>query len=63
MITLSTIKDARKDLGLTQKDMAKKLGVTFQYYNMLENNKKQPSVSIAKEIGAILGIEWTIFFK
>lgn len=63
MITLSTIKDARKDLGLTQKDMAKKLGVTFQYYNMLENNKKQPSVSIAKEIGVMLGIEWTIFFK
>ncbi|PTK16759.1 helix-turn-helix transcriptional regulator [Mammaliicoccus sciuri] len=63
MITLSSIKDVRKELNLTQDDMAKKLGVTIQYYNMLENEKRQPSVAIAKEIGTILGIEWTIFFK
>ncbi|MCD8872764.1 helix-turn-helix transcriptional regulator [Mammaliicoccus sciuri] len=43
--------------------MAKKLGVTIQYYNMLENKKRQPSVAIAKEIGSILNIDWTIFFK
>lgn len=43
--------------------MAKLLGVTGQYYNMIENNKKQPSVAIAKQIGSILDIEWTIFFK
>ncbi|WP_204187058.1 MULTISPECIES: helix-turn-helix transcriptional regulator [unclassified Mammaliicoccus] len=63
MITLSSIKDARKELNLTQDDMAKKIGVTIQYYNMLENKKRQPSVAIAKEIGSILNIEWTIFFK
>lgn len=63
MITFSSIKEVRKDLNLTQEDMARKLGVTIQYYNMLENKKRQPSVAIAKEIGSILDIEWTIFFK
>ncbi|WP_422404320.1 helix-turn-helix transcriptional regulator [Mammaliicoccus sp. JADD-157] len=63
MITLSSVKDIRKELNLTQKDMAKLLGVTGQYYNMIENNKKQPSVAIAKQIGSILDIDWTIFFK
>ncbi|WP_436883908.1 helix-turn-helix transcriptional regulator [Mammaliicoccus sciuri] len=63
MVTLSSIKDLRREMNYTQEDMAKKLGITIQYYNMLENKKRQPSVAIAKEIGSILGIEWTIFFK
>ncbi|WP_169034725.1 helix-turn-helix transcriptional regulator [Mammaliicoccus vitulinus] len=49
MITLSSVKDIRKDLNLTQKDMSKLLGITGQYYNMIENNKKQPSVAITKK--------------
>ncbi|MEB7656590.1 helix-turn-helix transcriptional regulator [Mammaliicoccus vitulinus] len=57
MITLSSVKDIRKDLNLTQKDMAKLLGITGQYYNMIENNKKQPSVAITKKIGSIIDVE------
>ncbi|UXU79064.1 helix-turn-helix transcriptional regulator [Mammaliicoccus sciuri] len=63
MVTLSSIKDLRREMNYTQEDMAKKLGITIQYYNMLENKKRQPSVAIAKEIGSILGIEWTIFLS
>ncbi|WP_209354614.1 helix-turn-helix transcriptional regulator [Mammaliicoccus vitulinus] len=56
-ITLSSVKDIRKNLNLTQKDMSKLLGITGQYYNMIENNKKQPSVAITKKIGSIIDVE------
>ncbi|WP_017726732.1 helix-turn-helix transcriptional regulator [Halalkalibacterium ligniniphilum] len=58
----SILEEKRKELNLTQEEMAKQLGVTRQYYNAIENNKKQPSVDLAKQLGAIVGIEWTIFF-
>ena len=48
--------------GLTQKDVSEKLGVSKEYYNMIENNKRTPSVSVAKEIGKLLGIKWTTFY-
>ena len=48
--------------GLTQKEVSEKLGVSKEYYNMIENDKKTPSVSIAKEIGKILEIDWTLFY-
>lgn len=48
--------------GLTQKDMADQLGVSKEYYNMIENDKKTPSVTIAKEISKILEIDWTTFY-
>ena len=38
-----TIKKKRKELGLTQKDFAKKLGVSYRTYQDWENNKHQPT--------------------
>ena len=42
--------------------MADQLGVSKEYYNMIENDRKTPSVTIAKEIGKILEIDWTTFY-
>lgn len=56
------LEQKRKERGLTQQDMADKIGVSRQYYNELENKKRQPSVTAAKKIAQILGLEWTIFF-
>ncbi len=52
----------RKEKGLTQQEMADEVGVSRQYYNDIENGKRQPSVTIAKKIGEVLEVEWTIFF-
>lgn len=52
----------RKQMNLTQEEVARQLGVTRQYYNAIENNKKKPSVDLAKQLSNILGVEWTIFF-
>lgn len=58
----SVIEDRRIELKFTQDKMAGKLGISRQYYNQIENNKKTPSVDLAKRISELLGVEWTIFF-
>lgn len=55
--------EKRKELKLTQEEIAKKLNISRQYYNAIENFKKSPSVDLAKELADILGLEWTIFFN
>lgn len=57
------LKDARQKADLTQNQIAEQLGCTLQYYNMIENGKKQPSVQLAKKISKILKVKWTIFFN
>jgi len=58
----NTVATKRKKKNLTQEEVSKQLGVSRQYYNEIENNKKKPSVDLAKQISIILGVEWTIFF-
>lgn len=58
----NVVASKRRDLGLTQGDMAELLGVSRQHYNAVENFKRQPSVALAKEASNILEVEWTIFF-
>ena len=59
---VESMKLKRGAKGLTQKDMADQLGVSKEYYNMIENDRKTPSVTIAKEISKILEIDWTTFY-
>jgi putative transcriptional regulator len=58
----SIIEEKRKMMKLTQEEAANKLNVSRQYYNALENNRKMPSVELAKAIGDLFGLNWTIFF-
>ncbi|SEH77718.1 putative transcriptional regulator [Halobacillus karajensis] len=59
---MGVIEEQRKELKLTQEEVAQKLGISRQYYNLIENNKKKPSVTLAKQLSNILGVDWTIFF-
>ena len=52
----------REAAGFTQVHMASKLGITSQYYNLIENGHRRPSPEKAKEISRILGIDWTLFY-
>jgi putative transcriptional regulator len=54
---------ARKNKSLTHESIADKVGITRQYYGMIENDERTPSVPIAKKIGDVLEIEWTLFFE
>lgn len=59
--------ESRNEKGLTHEQVAilasaKGKHITRQYYGMIENGERTPSVDVAKSIAKVLGIEWTIFF-
>jgi len=60
---MNIIESQRKALGLSQEEVALRLGISRQYYNSIENNRRTPSVELAKKIAVLLGAEWTIFFE
>jgi len=59
--------ESRNNKGLTHEQVAilasaKGKHITRQYYGMIENGDRTPSVDVAKAIAKVLGIKWTIFF-
>ena len=63
--------NARKNNKYTQEQVAiaaskllpKGKSVSRQYYGMIENGERTPSVDVAKAIANVLNINWTIFFE
>lgn len=43
----NTIRERRKELGLSQEELAKKCGVSRQTVNAIENNKYDPTLALA----------------
>ena len=56
------LKKARTDKGITQQELADKIGVVRQTISNIECGFTRPSVEVAKLISAELGIDWTEFF-
>ena len=59
---LDIVIQARKNKGYTQKNVADMAKITEEYISLIESGKRKPSVKVAKKLGAILDIQWTIFF-
>lgn len=57
-----TIKTFRVKAGLTQVMLAKKVGIVPPYLSAIENDRKEPSVSLIKNIGTALNIAPEVFF-
>ncbi|AGN15995.1 MAG: helix-turn-helix transcriptional regulator [Methanobrevibacter boviskoreani] len=51
------IKVLRKELNLSQQDLADQVGVSRQTINALENNRYNPSLLVAYKISKVLGCE------
>ena len=54
----SKIAAARIENGLTQAQLAEKLGVIQQQVARWETGESEPRVSTLKKIGAALGVDW-----
>jgi putative transcriptional regulator len=54
---------ARKSKHLTHEQVAEQVEISRQYYGMIESGERNPSVQIAKKIGVVLEIDWTLFFE
>ncbi len=50
------IKENRKKQGISQKQLAEKLGVKQAYISMIETDKKNISLRKLEQIGTILGL-------
>lgn len=57
------LEDLRNKDNLTHQDIANKVEISRQYYGMIENGKRDPSVKTAKKIASIFNINWIIFFN
>jgi putative transcriptional regulator len=51
---INKIKIFRKNLNFTQEELAKKLHVTRQTINAIENNKYNPTLELAMKLARIL---------
>ncbi len=54
---------ARESFNMSHEDVAEKAKITRQYYGMIENGQRDPSVKVAQRLGEILNVNWTIFFE
>ncbi len=50
------IKQLRKEKGISQRDMAKSLGINVSTYSNYENNHREPSSEIIEKVSKILGV-------
>ena len=50
------IRELRKAAGFRQEDLARELGVTRQTINAIENNKYDPTLSLAFRLARELGV-------
>ena len=52
----NTIHDRRKALGLSQEELARRCGVSRQTVNAIENDKYDPTLSLAFRLARELGV-------
>lgn len=57
------LKKVRMEKGLTQEQLAEKVGVIRQTISNIECGLMRPSVETAKIIANVLEIDWTEFFN
>ena len=63
----SRIKEIRKSLGISQREIANRLNLPFSTYSNYENNNREPSFDTIKKIADALGVsvaeimQWTKF--
>ena len=56
------IKLMRTAAGMKQKDVAAKIGVTSNYVSLVENGRREPSISFLKQVAAILSVPVGLLF-
>ena len=55
---MSLIRAWREHLGLTQEEVARRMGITQPAYAKIESGKTQPRIATYKRIAAAMGVEW-----
>src|SRR5690606_6959025 len=53
---------ARQALGLTQAEVAERVGITQQHYSLIENGRRRPALDVALRIAATLDPDPRVLF-
>ncbi len=56
------IRERRKEMGLSQEELAKKCGVSRQTVNAIENNKYDPTLALAFRLAKELRVTVDMLF-
>ena len=59
----NVIRERRKELGLSQEELANHCGVTRQTVNAIENNKYDPTLALAFALARELGLSVDELFR
>ena len=57
------IKTLRKELGLTQEDLAFEVGVNRSYMGFIERGERNPSLAMLKKIAKALQVSLSVLFQ
>lgn len=57
-----SVKTLREKQGLSQEELASKIGLTRSAVAMIENGSNKLTVDNAKKIGEVLRVDWKDFF-
>ena len=57
------IKTLRKELGLTQEDLAFEVGVNRSYMGFIERGERNPSLAMLKKIAKALEVSLSVLFQ
>ena len=55
---MSLIRAWREHLGLTQEEVARRMGITQPAYAKLEDEKARPRIATYKRLATAMGVEW-----
>lgn len=55
--------EVRKEQQLTQQQVADFVGIERAYYSRIENGARSPRVPVAKKLGQVLKIDWTLIYE
>lgn len=57
------MKTSRKEMGLTQEELASRAKCSRPLITDIENGNATPSIKMAKAIATALGVPWVAFFS
>ncbi|CEN80915.1 putative HTH-type transcriptional regulator [[Clostridium] sordellii] len=60
---MNDLKKLRKKIKVTQKDVARNIGITTSYYGMIETGVRVPSLSTAIKLSKYFGLPVEKIFK
>ena len=57
------VKEKRIEKGLSQAALAREVRIAQSMICSIEKGTRQPSVTVAKRIGVVLGFDWTLLYE